>query len=93
MDCENDYISSSYKNVPCGSRPCKLSGSQGCYGSSCPVPPRPGCNNYTCSHIPYNPIKDLALMVNLLKMLLHYGPLTIQIIIMGPKFCYHQLVE
>ncbi|KAK4737924.1 hypothetical protein R3W88_001621 [Solanum pinnatisectum] len=57
MDCENDYISSSYKNVPCGSRPCKLSGSQGCYGSSCPVPPRPGCNNYTCSHIPYNPIK------------------------------------
>ncbi|XP_055815161.1 probable aspartic proteinase GIP2 [Solanum dulcamara] len=56
MDCENGYISSSYKNVPCGSRPCKLSGSQGCYGSSCPVPPRPGCNNNTCSHIPYNPI-------------------------------------
>ncbi|KAM3323732.1 putative aspartic proteinase GIP2 [Capsicum chacoense] len=56
MDCDNGYISSSYKHVPCGSKPCKLSGSQGCYGASCPVPPRPGCNNHTCAHIPYNPI-------------------------------------
>ncbi|XP_059291729.1 probable aspartic proteinase GIP2 [Lycium ferocissimum] len=60
VDCENDYISSSYKNVPCGSTPCKLSGSQGCYGSSRPIPPRPGCNNHTCSHIPYNPINSTS---------------------------------
>ncbi|XP_060169344.1 probable aspartic proteinase GIP2 [Lycium barbarum] len=53
VDCEKGYVSSSYKPVPCGSIPCKRSfsgaGVESCLGS-----PSPGCNNNTCSHIPYN---------------------------------------
>ncbi|XP_004229432.1 probable aspartic proteinase GIP2 [Solanum lycopersicum] len=54
VDCEKGYVSSSYKPVPCGSIPCKRSFSGACV-ESCIGPPSPGCNNNTCSHIPYNP--------------------------------------
>ncbi|XP_016481247.2 putative aspartic proteinase GIP2 [Nicotiana tabacum] len=54
VDCENGYVSSTYEPVPCGSIPCKRSLSGACV-ESCLDPPSPGCNNNTCSHIPYNP--------------------------------------
>ncbi|XP_059310498.1 probable aspartic proteinase GIP2 [Lycium ferocissimum] len=54
VDCGKGYVSSSYKPVPCGSVTCKRSLSGACV-ESCFDPPSPGCNNNTCSHIPYNP--------------------------------------
>ncbi|KAM3358061.1 hypothetical protein BC332_08148 [Capsicum chinense] len=54
VDCEKGYVSSTYKPVPCGSVTCKRSLSAACV-ESCIDPPSPGCNNNTCSHIPYNP--------------------------------------
>ncbi|TMW84893.1 hypothetical protein EJD97_024175 [Solanum chilense] len=54
VDCDKGYVSSSYKPVLCGSIPCKRSFSGACV-ESCIGPPSPGCNNNTCSHIPYNP--------------------------------------
>ncbi|KAJ8528462.1 hypothetical protein K7X08_022154 [Anisodus acutangulus] len=53
VDCEKGYVSSSYKPVPCGSIPCKRSFYGVCV-ESCLGSPSPGCNNNTCSHIPYN---------------------------------------
>ncbi|KAJ4722380.1 basic 7S globulin-like [Melia azedarach] len=55
VDCEQGYVSSSYKPVPCRSAPCALSRSKACV-ESCFSPPRPGCNNNTCSHLPDNTV-------------------------------------
>ncbi|KAJ4722377.1 Basic 7S globulin [Melia azedarach] len=59
VDCEKGYISSSYKNVRCGSAECDISGSGACV-VTCNAKRGPGCNNNTCSLNPYNPIKRLS---------------------------------
>ncbi|KAL6968345.1 GLC7-interacting protein 2 [Sarracenia purpurea var. burkii] len=46
VDCENNYVSSTYRPVRCGSANCFLAGADGC--GDCSAPPRPGCNNKTC---------------------------------------------
>nr|DAD19436.1 TPA_asm: hypothetical protein HUJ06_020899 [Nelumbo nucifera] len=56
VDCDDGYISSSYRPTPCGSAKCQLAKGIGCL--SCNLEPRPGCTNDTCSVFPYNPIKN-----------------------------------
>ncbi|KVH94400.1 basic 7S globulin 2-like [Cynara cardunculus var. scolymus] len=54
VDCDNNYISSTYRPARCRSALCSLAGADGCgdcFGSA-----RPGCNNDTCGVSPYNPI-------------------------------------
>ncbi|KAK9083979.1 hypothetical protein Scep_030450 [Stephania cephalantha] len=58
IDCEKDYKSTSYRPARCGSAQCKLAGSDGC--SQCFNPPKPGCNNNTCSTILDNSVIGLA---------------------------------
>ncbi|GMN73160.1 hypothetical protein TIFTF001_054286, partial [Ficus carica] len=54
VDCDKGYVSSSYKPARCGSTECNLSQSKAC--GECYSPPKPGCNNHTCSLSPYNPL-------------------------------------
>ncbi|XAR57197.1 Nepenthesin [Bertholletia excelsa] len=56
VDCEKGYVSKSYKPGICNSPMCRLSGSVTACGSECFSPPAPGCNNNTCSLLPYNPL-------------------------------------
>ncbi|KAK9030760.1 hypothetical protein V6N11_032172 [Hibiscus sabdariffa] len=58
VDCENGYVSSSYKPVPCNSAACNLAYSPSC--GSCFGGPKPGCNNNTCNLFPTNNIKHGA---------------------------------
>jgi hypothetical protein len=53
VDCDNNYVSSTYRPVRCGSAQCSLAGSSSC--GDCFNGPRPGCNNNTCGAIPDNP--------------------------------------
>ncbi|XP_024020914.1 basic 7S globulin-like [Morus notabilis] len=53
VDCEKGYVSSSFKPARCGSAQCNLAQSKDC--GECYSPPKPGCNNNTCSLFPYNP--------------------------------------
>ncbi|KAK8992857.1 hypothetical protein V6N11_048925 [Hibiscus sabdariffa] len=46
VDCEQNYVSSTYKPVLCNSTQCKLARSDSC--RSCFDGPKPGCNNNTC---------------------------------------------
>ncbi|KAI6683761.1 hypothetical protein NL676_029674 [Syzygium grande] len=57
VDCESGYVSSSYRPVSCDSQICMASGSGACV-TECYSPPRPGCNNNTCSHLPNNPFSN-----------------------------------
>ncbi|KAJ4834378.1 GLC7-interacting protein 2 [Turnera subulata] len=59
VDCEDDYISSSYKPVRCRSAQCNLARSKSCI-TECYSPPRPGCNNDTCALMPDNTITRTA---------------------------------
>ncbi|OVA05510.1 Peptidase A1 [Macleaya cordata] len=54
VDCDQDYVSSSYNPPYCRSAQCSLAGNNGC--GECYSPPRPGCNNNTCSLFPDNTI-------------------------------------
>ncbi|KAG9153529.1 hypothetical protein Leryth_008481 [Lithospermum erythrorhizon] len=56
VDCENNYISKSYKNAKCNSPPCKLAGSGSC--QSCYMGPSPGCNTNTCTTSVTNEVTD-----------------------------------
>ncbi|KAG7028922.1 Basic 7S globulin, partial [Cucurbita argyrosperma subsp. argyrosperma] len=59
VDCDRGYISSTYKPARCRSAQCNLaSKSSGC--GQCFSPPRPGCNNNTCSLFPGNTIIHLS---------------------------------
>ncbi|PIN06395.1 Aspartyl protease [Handroanthus impetiginosus] len=58
VDCENNYVSSSYRPVRCRSAQCSLAGSSGC--GDCFNGPRPGCNNNTCGVFPDNPFTRTA---------------------------------
>ena len=56
FNCDDDYNSSSYYPVPCGSTKCKTAKGIGCLG--CNGTPRPGCTNNTCSMYSYNPFDN-----------------------------------
>ncbi|CDO98879.1 unnamed protein product [Coffea canephora] len=53
VDCDRNYISSSYRPARCRSAVCNLANSKAC--GQCNGSPRPGCNNNTCGLSPYNP--------------------------------------
>ncbi|KAL0457267.1 UNVERIFIED_CONTAM: putative aspartic proteinase GIP2 [Sesamum latifolium] len=53
----DDYVSSTYSHIPCGSRKCEITGGAGCV--SCNGPLRPGCTNDTCAASAYNPFQDV----------------------------------
>ncbi|CBI32364.3 unnamed protein product, partial [Vitis vinifera] len=46
VDCEQNYVSSSYRPARCRSAQCSLARANGC--GDCFSAPRPGCNNNTC---------------------------------------------
>ncbi|PSR84648.1 Peptidase A1 protein [Actinidia chinensis var. chinensis] len=56
VNCD-EYNSTSYRPIPCGSAKCKAARGSGCVG--CNLPPRPGCTNNTCGVYAYNSIKNL----------------------------------
>ncbi|KAH7522369.1 hypothetical protein FEM48_Zijuj07G0131100 [Ziziphus jujuba var. spinosa] len=56
VDCEQGYVSSTYKPARCRSAQCNLAQSKAC--GECFSPPKPGCNNNTCSLLPDNTITN-----------------------------------
>ncbi|KFK42682.1 hypothetical protein AALP_AA1G026200 [Arabis alpina] len=58
IDCEKNYISSTYKPARCNSAVCSRAASNGC--GTCNSPPRPGCSNNTCNSIPDNSVTGWA---------------------------------
>uniref|UniRef100_M4EP06 Peptidase A1 domain-containing protein n=1 Tax=Brassica campestris TaxID=3711 RepID=M4EP06_BRACM len=58
VDCDRGYVSSTYRSPRCRSAVCSRAGSDGC--SQCFSPPRPGCNNNTCSGTPDNTVTRTA---------------------------------
>ncbi|CAI0466341.1 unnamed protein product [Linum tenue] len=59
VDCEQGYVSSSYKPAPCGSAQCSLANSKSCT-IACLPSPRPGCNNNTCGLMPENTVNPVS---------------------------------
>ncbi|GAV60914.1 hypothetical protein CFOL_v3_04442 [Cephalotus follicularis] len=59
VDCEQGYVSSSYKPVPCSTAKCSLSRSSSCI-VECYSSPKPGCNNNTCGLIPDNTVTSTS---------------------------------
>ncbi|XP_038723893.1 probable aspartic proteinase GIP2 [Tripterygium wilfordii] len=55
VDCEQGYVSSTYKPVRCRSAQCSLTGSRFC-NPNCYSSPKPGCYNNTCQVFFDNPI-------------------------------------
>lgn len=53
VNCQEGYISSSYKPLPCKSKLCRLAWSGSCT-RTCFSPPQPGCNNHTCDQFVSN---------------------------------------
>ncbi|XP_021750345.1 basic 7S globulin-like [Chenopodium quinoa] len=58
VDCDRNYVSSTYRPAQCNSAQCSLADSKSC--GTCNSPPRPGCNNDTCGLTPDNPITNTA---------------------------------
>ncbi|KAK7393546.1 hypothetical protein VNO78_22104 [Psophocarpus tetragonolobus] len=58
VDCERNYVSSTYRHARCHSAECSLVGDKGC--SSCNSAPRPDCNNNTCSVFPHNTVAHIT---------------------------------
>lgn len=58
VDCNHSYVSSTYKPARCRSAQCSLANSRTC--GECFSPPKPGCNNDTCSHLPDNTVIGLG---------------------------------
>ncbi|KAK4441684.1 putative aspartic proteinase GIP2 [Sesamum alatum] len=58
VDCDNNYVSSSYRPARCRSAQCSRAGATGC--GDCFNGPRPGCNNNTCGVFPDNPFTRTA---------------------------------
>lgn len=56
VDCEQGYVSSTYKPAHCGSAQCKLAGSKACTTECYRSSPKPGCNKNTCNIFPDNPL-------------------------------------
>ncbi|XP_022727466.1 basic 7S globulin 2-like [Durio zibethinus] len=58
VDCDRNYVSSTYCPARCGSAQCSLAGANGC--GDCFSAPRPGCNNNTCGVSPDNSVTHTA---------------------------------
>ncbi|KAJ6709061.1 ASPARTYL PROTEASE-RELATED [Salix koriyanagi] len=58
VDCDQNYVSSSYRPARCGSALCSLARAGGC--GDCFSGPRPGCNNNTCGVTPDNTVTRTA---------------------------------
>ncbi|KAK7846571.1 basic 7s globulin [Quercus suber] len=58
VDCEQHYVSSTYKPIRCHSAQCSLANGNGC--GECYSSPKPGCNNNTCSQFPDNSVTHTA---------------------------------
>ncbi|KAL1216566.1 putative aspartic proteinase GIP2 [Cardamine amara subsp. amara] len=58
VDCDKNYVSTTYTSPRCRSAVCSRAVSSGC--SECFSPPRPGCNNHTCSSFPDNSVTGTA---------------------------------
>ena len=58
VDCDNNYVSSTYRPARCGSAQCSLARSDSC--GNCFSAPKPGCNNNTCGVIPDNTVTGTA---------------------------------
>ncbi|XP_060672030.1 probable aspartic proteinase GIP2 [Ziziphus jujuba] len=56
VDCDQDYVSSTYKPAICDSAPCNLAQSKSCSESCFSDRPKPGCYNNTCSLFPDNSV-------------------------------------
>ncbi|VVA89807.1 unnamed protein product [Arabis nemorensis] len=54
VDCEKNYVSTTYKSARCNSAVCSRAGPRDC--EQCFSPPRPGCNNNTCHTFPDNTV-------------------------------------
>ena len=54
VDCDRNYVSSSYRPARCRSAQCSLARASGC--GECYSAPRPGCNNNTCAVLPDNTV-------------------------------------
>ncbi|KAL6193913.1 hypothetical protein ACLB2K_034997 [Fragaria x ananassa] len=59
VDCQQDYVSSTYKPARCNSAQSSLANSKACT-TECNSSPRPGCNNNTCSVLPDNSVIPTA---------------------------------
>ncbi|PHT47644.1 hypothetical protein CQW23_11852 [Capsicum baccatum] len=58
VDCENSYVSSTYRPALCGSTQCTIAKVDTC--GNCTTAPKIGCNNNACYNTPENPfIKTL----------------------------------
>ncbi|KAL0348803.1 UNVERIFIED_CONTAM: putative aspartic proteinase GIP2 [Sesamum angustifolium] len=57
FQCDN-YVSSTYSAIPCGSRTCEIAKGIGCV--SCNGPLRPGCTNDTCPSFAFNPFQGVV---------------------------------
>ncbi|CAN1768272.1 Probable aspartic proteinase GIP2 [Linum perenne] len=57
VDCEQGYVSSSYKPARCRSAQCSLANSKSCI-TECFSAPKPGCNNNTCGLLPGNTVTE-----------------------------------
>lgn len=55
VDCENGFISSSYRPAQCNSSECTIAKPNTCYNCSFSPAPRPGCNQNSCLNTPENP--------------------------------------
>ncbi|KAI6674729.1 hypothetical protein NL676_002635 [Syzygium grande] len=58
VDCEQNYVSSTYRPARCGSAACTLARASGC--GDCFSAARPGCNNNTCGVTPDNTVTHTA---------------------------------
>ncbi|XP_062179561.1 probable aspartic proteinase GIP2 [Phragmites australis] len=59
VDCEAGYVSSTYRRVPCDSKPCRLARSAAC-ATSCSGAPSPSCLNDTCGGFPENTVTQVS---------------------------------
>jgi len=58
VDCDTNYVSSTYRPARCRSAQCSLARATTC--GDCFDGPKPGCNNNTCSLIPDNTVNRRA---------------------------------
>ncbi|XP_075642387.1 putative aspartic proteinase GIP2 [Castanea sativa] len=58
VDCEHNYVSSTYHPARCNSTQCSLARASGC--GDCFSAPKPGCNNNTCGVTPDNAVTHTA---------------------------------
>ncbi|KAJ1262818.1 hypothetical protein BS78_09G138800 [Paspalum vaginatum] len=65
VDCEAGYASTTYRRVPCGSKPCRLLRSAAC-ATSCDGAPSPSCVNDTCGGFPENAVTRVSTGGNVL---------------------------